>query len=69
MDEGPYTACEGCRERVDAADPNVIRAFPQIEMRTFGGTQWADGIAELFHQECFPGGSGYRVDRERLDLG
>jgi hypothetical protein len=49
------------------ADPNVQRWVPLLRYITFGGTQVAEGLGELFHKGCFTGGD-YRLDEERADL-
>jgi hypothetical protein len=63
--EGPYFVCETCGERVDAADPDVVRAFEQKVIRTFGaGTQRIDGMPVLFHRGCFSSGGSYRLEQD-----
>jgi hypothetical protein len=67
--ESAYFICESCRDPVDPADPNVVRAFEQQVIRTMGiGNQTIDGLPVLFHRECFSGGDSYRPDQDRSDL-
>jgi hypothetical protein len=60
--------CALCREWVDPADPNVLRAFEIKHVQTFGGRTPIEGLASYFHHEHFPGGSSWRLDQERADL-
>jgi hypothetical protein len=60
--DNPYIACEWCREPLKPDDPNVLRAFEQIDVTAMGtGKQPQDGLAVLFHRVCFPGGTRYRL--------
>jgi hypothetical protein len=66
--EGTYSICAGCGQQVDPADPDVQRWIPRRLHRSFGTPQIGEGLGELFHRGCFPGGD-YRLDEERADLG
>ncbi len=63
-DDGLITVCELCRVAVDPDAANVVRAFPQEDLTTFGGPrETGDGIAVFFHERCFPSGNPmYRLD-------
>ena len=65
-----YCICELCREQVDPADPNVVRAVEMREVVAMGPTYHrVPGRGVLFHREHFPSGSpdydgaGYRMSR------
>jgi hypothetical protein len=66
--ERPLNICELCRESVDPADPDVVRAFEVQTVRTFGGTSRVEGLASYFHRGHFPGGPSWLLDQERADL-
>ena len=68
-DQQPFFICELCRERVDPADPDVVRAYEMREVRSFGAREMVQGLGTYFHRSHFPGGSSYRLDTERPDLG
>jgi hypothetical protein len=54
--------CDSCHEPVDYTDANVVRAFEQQEIKSFGaGRQKADHLPVVFHREHFPGGEWYRL--------
>ncbi len=57
MSDQPYVRCEGCRQWVDPNDDDVLRAFEMQELRSFGGTEWIEGMGVAFHRSCFPHGS------------
>jgi hypothetical protein len=64
MEAAPYSVCESCGVEVDPADSDVVRAFEQkIILRMGIGKQRMDGLAVLFHRECFREGNGYRLDQ------
>lgn len=53
-----FVRCEGCRERVDPDDDDVLRAFTMIPTQAFTtGTEWMEGPPVAFHCGCFPTGS------------
>jgi hypothetical protein len=62
-ENAPFYICELCRERVDPADPDVVRAFEQKEIVTAAGKQRLDGLGVHFHRACFPGGDAYRLEQ------
>jgi hypothetical protein len=57
MSDEPHMRCEGCGEKVDPTDEDVLRAFQMQEIRTFGGTEMIEGMPVAFHLSCFPDGS------------
>ena len=52
-----FCICELCREKVDPADPNVVRAVEVIEVPGIGDYQRIPGLAVFFHREHYPNGS------------
>jgi len=53
-----FCICELCREKVDPADPNVVRAVEMIEVVMFGPTpERLRGLTVFFHREHYPSGS------------
>jgi hypothetical protein len=53
-----FCICELCREQVDPADPNVVRAVEMIELVAMGPTYYrAPGLSVFFHREHYPSGS------------
>ncbi|MEX2557818.1 MAG: hypothetical protein WEB06_19580 [Actinomycetota bacterium] len=59
MDERIYI-CEACRQRVDPANPDVVRAIEQVDVTGFGEERtFIDGYGVYFHADHFPA-TGYR---------
>jgi hypothetical protein len=53
-----FCICEVCREKVDPADPGVVRAVEVIELQMFGPTnERLRGLTVFFHREHYPSGS------------
>ena len=53
-----FCICELCREKVDPADPAVVRAVEVIEIATMGPTNdRVRGLTVFFHREHYPSGS------------
>jgi hypothetical protein len=53
-----FCICELCREKVDPADPNVVRAVEVIEVPGMGEDyQRIPGLTVFFHREHYPSGS------------
>lgn len=53
-----FHICETCRERVDPADPDVVRAVELVKLTTMGPTtQFAEGLGVFFHRAHYPTGS------------
>jgi hypothetical protein len=53
-----FCICELCREKVDPADPEVVRAVEVIEVPGLGETyQRVHGLTVFFHREHYPSGS------------
>jgi hypothetical protein len=53
-----FCICELCREKVDSADPNVVRAVEMIEIVSPGPTyERLPGLTVFFHREHYPGDS------------
>jgi hypothetical protein len=53
-----FCICEVCREKVDPADPGVLRAVEVIEVPTLGATdQRIRGLTVFFHREHYPSDS------------
>ena len=53
-----FCICELCREKVDPADPEVVRAVEVIEVPGLGETyQRVRGLTVFFHREHYPSGS------------
>jgi hypothetical protein len=53
-----FCICELCREKVDPADPNVVRAVEMIEIMKMGPTyERIPGLTVFFHREHYPDGS------------
>lgn len=53
-----FCICESCREKVDPADPGVVRAVEMIEVVTFGLThERVPGLTVFFHREHYPSDS------------
>ncbi|HSS74342.1 MAG TPA: hypothetical protein VLK53_12330 [Gaiellaceae bacterium] len=53
-----FCICELCREKVDPADPKVVRAVEMIEIVTFGPTtERLPGLSVYFHRDHYPSGS------------
>lgn len=57
-DMDTFCICELCREKVDPADPNVVRAVEMIEVVVVGPTpERLRGLTVFFHREHYPSGS------------
>ena len=53
-----FCICELCREKVDPADPNVVRAVEMNEIMKMGPTyERILGLTVFFHREHYPDGS------------
>ena len=53
-----FCICELCREKVDPADPNVVRAVEVIEVPGLGEAhERVRGLTVFFHREHYPSGS------------
>lgn len=53
-----FCICEVCREKVDPADPNVVRAVEMIEILMFDQAQERmPGLTVFFHRDHYPGDS------------
>jgi hypothetical protein len=53
-----FCICELCREKVDPANPDVVRAVEVLEVETFGPTrQRMRGLTVYFHREHYPSDS------------
>jgi hypothetical protein len=53
-----FCICELCREKVDPADPGIVRAIELIEVVGIGPThQQLPGLTVFFHREHYPSGS------------
>lgn len=53
-----FCICESCREKVDPADPNVVRAVEMIEIVTLEPTNdRVAGLSVYFHREHYPSDS------------
>lgn len=50
-----FCICELCRQKVDPADPNVLRAIEMIEIVSLGPTYHRiPGLSVFFHREHYP---------------
>jgi hypothetical protein len=56
-----FHVCEACRERVDPADPDVVRAVELVGYPAMGRIHMAERFAVFFHRSCFPRGEAYRL--------
>jgi hypothetical protein len=53
-----FCICEVCREKVDPADPNVVRAVEVIEIAMLGSdSERLPGLTVFFHRDHYPSGS------------
>ena len=53
-----FCICELCREKVDPADPDIVRAIEVIEIVGIGPTQQRlPGLTVFFHRDHYPSGS------------
>ena len=53
-----FCICELCREKVDPADPDVVRAVEMIEIVTLGAApERIRGLSVFFHRDHYPSGS------------
>jgi len=53
-----FCICELCREKVDPADPTVLRAVEMIEIVMFGaGSERLPGLTVFFHGDHYPSDS------------
>ena len=53
-----FCICELCREKVDPADPGVVRAVEMIEVIGLGPTpSRITGLSVYFHRDHYPSGS------------
>jgi hypothetical protein len=53
-----FCICELCREKVDPADPNVVRAVEIIEVVGIGPNHGRlAGLTVYFHRDHYPSGS------------
>jgi hypothetical protein len=53
-----FCICELCREKVDPASPEVVRAVEMIEIVEMGPTYHrAPGLTVFFHREHYPSDS------------
>ena len=53
-----FCICELCREKVDPADPDIVRAIEVIEVVGIGPThQRLPGLTVFFHRDHYPSGS------------
>lgn len=53
-----FCICESCREKVDPADPDVVRAVEVIEIVAMGPTYHrVPGLTVFFHREHYPSDS------------
>jgi hypothetical protein len=54
-----FCICELCREKVDPADPAIVRAVEVIEVPGIGGENYQriPGLTVFFHREHYPSGS------------
>jgi hypothetical protein len=53
-----FCICELCREKVDPADPDIVRAIELIEVVGVGPAhQRLPGLTVFFHREHYPSGS------------
>jgi hypothetical protein len=53
-----FCICELCREKVDPADPDIVRAIEMIEVAGIGPAhQRLPGLTVFFHREHYPSGS------------
>jgi len=54
-----FCICELCRQKVDPADPGVVRAVEVLEVLMVGSTsQRLPGLTVFFHREHYPSDSG-----------
>jgi hypothetical protein len=53
-----FCICEVCREKVDPADPGVVRAVEVIDVLMLGqDSERVRGLTVFFHREHYPSGS------------
>jgi hypothetical protein len=53
-----FCICEVCREKVDPADPNILRAVEMIEIVMLGSSpERLPGLTVFFHRDHYPGES------------
>jgi hypothetical protein len=53
-----FCICELCREKVDPADPDVVRAVEMIEVVGLGPNHSRlTGLTVYFHRDHYPSGS------------
>lgn len=53
-----FCICEVCREKVDPADPNVLRAVEMIDVLTFQSShERVRGLTVFFHRNHYPSDS------------
>jgi hypothetical protein len=53
-----FCICEVCREKVDPADPDVVRAVEVIDVLMLGqDSERVRGLTVFFHREHYPSGS------------
>lgn len=53
-----FCICEVCRQKVDPADPNVVRAVEVIEILMFGSSpERLPGLTVYFHRDHYPSDS------------
>ena len=53
-----FCICEVCREKVDPADPGIVRAVEVIDVLMLGqDNERVQGLTVFFHREHYPSGS------------
>jgi hypothetical protein len=53
-----FCICEVCREKVDPADPDVVRAVELIEIVMLGSSsERLPGLTVFFHRDHYPSDS------------
>lgn len=53
-----FCICEVCRQKVDPADPSVVRAVEVIEILMFGSSpERLPGLTVYFHRDHYPSDS------------
>jgi hypothetical protein len=57
VEDGTFTTCPGCGQRVDPDDPANLRAVELVDVGTFGtpadNNDKAEGMGAAFHPACF----------------